>query len=357
MRTMHPTLLIGPADWDAQRMPRAEFQGRLDALWRDHPQAGGVIVYGDAADHGALAYLTNFTPKLEPGIALLSRSGEAALLVGGGINMIPAAKPLTWVEKMLPLRSIAKSVPQWAMKLAGGTLLVGGDAMPYAMHGELFAALGTAPEDATPTLQSHRRRKSVRELSLIRQASTVPGKAAQALALARDRNVTDAVIAAEYAAWQAGAQDVRSLFSLDGGRSLVPFDVPVAEPADPMQVYLAVRVGGYWAEGFVMLGAKPNASLDAAKSALQAAVAQLRPGVTPATLTQTLTKSGTHPAALPAVIGIGLAVQEDLPLNEPLAAGTVLSLRAGVLGEHSGVIVSALVAVTETGSDVLWSAP
>ena len=57
------------------------------------------------------------------------------------------------------------------------------------------------------------------------------------------------------------------------------------------------------------------------------------------------------------MIGIGLAVQEDLPLNEPLAAGTVLSLRAGVLGEHSGVIVSALVAVTETGSDVLWSAP
>ena len=34
MHTMHPTLLVGPADWDAARLPWAEFEGRLAAFWR-----------------------------------------------------------------------------------------------------------------------------------------------------------------------------------------------------------------------------------------------------------------------------------------------------------------------------------
>src|SRR5665647_3606606 len=118
MRTVHPTLLVGPADWVASRMAREEFQTRLERLWSDGRQAGGAIVYGDAADHAALAYLTNFTPKLEPAIALLSRNGDAKLLVGGGINMIPAAQPLTWIGNLLPLRSAAKAVAEWSATLA-----------------------------------------------------------------------------------------------------------------------------------------------------------------------------------------------------------------------------------------------
>ncbi len=39
MQTMHPTLLIGPADWNPEAMPRAEFDRRIAALWRDHPDA------------------------------------------------------------------------------------------------------------------------------------------------------------------------------------------------------------------------------------------------------------------------------------------------------------------------------
>ena len=37
MLAMNPTLLVGPADWDAARMPKAEFVARAGALWRDHP--------------------------------------------------------------------------------------------------------------------------------------------------------------------------------------------------------------------------------------------------------------------------------------------------------------------------------
>ena len=41
MHAMHPTLLVGPADWDAARMPRDEFLARATALWRARPAACG----------------------------------------------------------------------------------------------------------------------------------------------------------------------------------------------------------------------------------------------------------------------------------------------------------------------------
>ena len=46
MLTPHPTLLIGPSDWDAERMPREEFTRRIDALWGADPQAERAIVFG-----------------------------------------------------------------------------------------------------------------------------------------------------------------------------------------------------------------------------------------------------------------------------------------------------------------------
>ncbi len=56
---MHPTLLIGPADWDAARMPREEFAGRRDRGrepgWRNVPVGidpfarAGIIVGREAA--------------------------------------------------------------------------------------------------------------------------------------------------------------------------------------------------------------------------------------------------------------------------------------------------------------------
>ena len=78
MLTPHPTLLIGPSDWDADRMPRAEFARRIDALWAHAPQAGRAIIYGNSRHHAELAYFTNLIPKLGPAVALLSRAGELA---------------------------------------------------------------------------------------------------------------------------------------------------------------------------------------------------------------------------------------------------------------------------------------
>ena len=64
---MHPTLLIGPADRDAARFPREEFAARIAALWEvcEHDVAGAVV-FGSPRHHAELAWLTHFTPKLEP---------------------------------------------------------------------------------------------------------------------------------------------------------------------------------------------------------------------------------------------------------------------------------------------------
>jgi hypothetical protein len=74
MLAMNSTLLVGPSDWDADRMPKAEFVARAGAFWRDNPPASGAIVYGDRVNHAELAYLTNFTPKLEAALALIPRA-------------------------------------------------------------------------------------------------------------------------------------------------------------------------------------------------------------------------------------------------------------------------------------------
>ena len=43
MRTMHSTLLVGPADWDAARMPRSEFEMRIAALWQVTGAQGAIV--------------------------------------------------------------------------------------------------------------------------------------------------------------------------------------------------------------------------------------------------------------------------------------------------------------------------
>jgi hypothetical protein len=80
--TMHPALLIGPADWDAARMLRAEFDARIAALWEvcDRDVAG-AIVFSNPRHHAELAWLTAFTPKLEASLALIPRRGPPRLFV------------------------------------------------------------------------------------------------------------------------------------------------------------------------------------------------------------------------------------------------------------------------------------
>ena len=99
MRTVHPSIIIGSYVWDQDRVPRDEFQIRMAALNRVMDANGwkAVLIYGDAREHSALAYFSNFTPRLRWGMALIPREGEPRLLVSMSSRDVPAMKLMTWI--------------------------------------------------------------------------------------------------------------------------------------------------------------------------------------------------------------------------------------------------------------------
>jgi Xaa-Pro aminopeptidase len=369
MHTMQPTLLVGPSDWDAARMPKDEFLARATALWRTARAASGAIVYGDRAHHAELAYLTGFTPKLEAALALLPRVGSQRLFVGGGANMIQAAKPLTFIESVQPLRNIGPTVAQWAREQSGGgrPVLIAGAFMPPGLQREIAEAAGTIA-DKTSDLTALMRRKSARELAAIREACATLDAAVAGMGEAQrtGASATATVLAGEQAAYRAGAQDVRTLFSLDGGRTLRPFETSVEGGVDPLQVYVAVRRFGYWAEGFAMISAAPNPYAEGAAEVLHYAIEMIAPGRRCGDIRRSIIDAiqpfQPHPVTKQAQgHAIGLALEEPplitMDSTETFEADGVYTLRVGISDERNHAIVSAMFAVNAFGCEVLWSTP
>ena len=368
MLAMNPTLLVGPADWNAARMPKAEFVARADALWRDLPSATGVIVYGDRVNHAELAYLTNFTPKLEAALALIPRDGTPHLLVGGGVNMLPAARPLTFIEDLRPLRNVGKTVAEWARAHGGGA--------PVA-HRQRIHALRLAPGHCRrmgergqgqrpPSFGGSWAARARANSRLLREACATLDATVAAMRAAQGSGAgaTAAVLAGEQAANRRGAQDIRTLFSLDGGRTLRPFEALVERAIDPLQVYVAVRQLGYWAEGFAVLAASPQPCAARAGNVLRGAVARMQAGERCGEIAGGIAQAGHPPHPVTARLAgnaIGLAIEEH-PLIAPgcearIEPGGVYGLRVGLSDERGHAIVSAMVAVHGQGNEVLWSSP
>jgi Xaa-Pro aminopeptidase len=340
MLTMHPTLLIGPSDWQPAHMPREEFARRIDALWRHDRQAERAIVYGTSHRHAELAYFTNTVPKLEAVAALLSRTGEHRLFVGGGVNMLDAARPLTFIAQLSPLRELVDVIrPGGSIRR---TLVVGADTMPLAFRRNLMEAAGSgeAVQDATGHVWNAMRRKSPAELAAIRDAMAVieAARAVMLTALKSGASVTEVISAGELAANAAGAQDMRTLLSRDGGRTLRPFAGRSRERPDPLLLYVAVRKFNYWADRFLVLSLqrKPSSIQEKAEGVLRVIVAAIRAG-TPvrgieALIANSLAPYRPHPLAARAFAQrMGLALHEPprTDIGPTFEEGEVYSVRVG----------------------------
>jgi Xaa-Pro aminopeptidase len=377
---MHPTLLIGPYDWQPERLPKGEFLARSRALWKkiSDPTCSAVIVYGDSRDHAELAYLSNFIPKLGPAMMFISREGEPKLLVSGAPNMLPAARRLTWIEGVEPLRDAGKTIAGWLNEGIDSELttagrraaLIGGDYMRSAFrrpfiesfdHESLFL-------NATPLLRTAMRCKSSRELGFIREGCAILGAATKALAEANraGASITAAILEAERVANHLGAQDVRTLFSLDGGRTLRPFEKPIDSAVDPLQAYIAVRHVGYWVEGFISLATSRHSVGAKAADVLKTVIARTRAGTKCGDLarlaTERIMPCSSHAVTAGSIgNGIGLSLEQEPRFSpnseEAIEAGEVYTVRIGVSDgqEHHG-IVSAMVAVHQDRNELLWSA-
>jgi hypothetical protein len=215
--------------------------------------------------------------------------------------------------------------------------------------------------DATAIVTDAMRRKSARELTLVREAcaSLDATLATMREAQTAGRGMTDTVLAGEQAAWRRGAQDVRTLSGRDGG--LLPFVVPDEAPADPLQVYAAVRHDGYWAEGFAVLSRRALPAVETARSTLGKAVALMRPSGLLREVAELLPWDPTYPAPTYPLTYRGFGRHMGLNLQEPdcldrstprtFAVGEVYSVRTAV---KDGTTVSTMVAITEGGHEVLW---
>jgi hypothetical protein len=277
--------------------------------------------------------------------------------------MLDAARPLTLVDELLPLRGAPKAIADWVRGLggAGRLVVIGRDAMPFDFHRDIADALAPAGAiDITPRLAALMRRKSARELAAIRGSCATLDAAVAALETAwrSGAAVTTAILAAEQAAYRAAAQDVRTLFSLDNGHTLAPFTVPDARRVEPLQVYVAVRQHGYWAEGFVAFSILPSGAQIAAGTRLRAGIAAVRPGLPRHLLNEMLAMQPVHLAvAQSSVSDIGLSLETgrpESPGGELLAPDSTYSLRVGIRQPGEAAIASAMIAVTASGADVLW---
>jgi Xaa-Pro aminopeptidase len=374
---MHSTLLIGPYDWDSERLPQGEFRERIQALWTQIAAEGlaAAVVYGDSRNHAELGYLSNFVPKLGPAFMFIPRQGEPRLLVSGAPNMLPAARRLTWIEKVEPLRDAGKTVLQWINESAGERAgrqpiaLIGGDSMRAALYRPFVEAFGpgNVPIDVTSSLRALMRHKRPRELAAMREGCAILTAAKNALAEAARSGVgvTAAILEAERSAYHSGAQDVRMLFSLDGGRTLRPFDAPVNNAIDPLQVYIAVRYAGYWVDGFLFVTRSPHPAWTQVNEALKSVIQIVKAG-TPCRELVSLAEErikpyGPHPMTAGNVgNSIGCFLEEAPQLSatsdEKLEAGCMYTLRVGASdGREHHAIASAIISVHQQETDVLWS--
>jgi hypothetical protein len=358
MLTMQPTLLIGPADWDAQRMPREEFTRRVDALWRHAGEASRAIVFGNRQHHAELAYLTHFVPKLEPAVAVLAREGAHRLFVGSP-NMLGAARPLTFIADVLPMKDMVRAIASEPQR----SIIIGADYMPMAFRQTITEAMDASgpATDATGQVWAQMRRKSRHKLEAIDAAYKMIAAARNAMreALLAGAGVTDVILAGEAAAIAAGAQDVRTLFSQDGGRTLRPFVASVAQKVDPVLAYLAVRRFNYWAEGFALVTtrAEPTRLHENVCETLRLAMSAIKAGVATQAIARRIASAMTGYQPHPVTAGsfaqrMGLALDEPPGTNvgENFEAGEVYSLRVGALDEaRRGMICSRMFVVGADG--------
>jgi hypothetical protein len=294
-------------------------------------------------------------------------SGEHEIYVGGGPNMIGAARPLTWITNVMPLRG-GQAIGQRAAQIKpAAPIVIGGGYMPTAFRQGMIDGLGgEQPRDETAQVWTLMRRTTMCELLAMREASLALQGVLEGIdsALAEGANVTAAILAGERVANERGAQDVRTLFSLDGGRTLQPFTGLIDRKIDPLQVYVAVRLFNYWAEAFVPLSERMEPADEKARAVLRRALSMIKSGTRTADVADMIAAEVAPYRRHPVTEGsfanlIGVALEEP-PYSNPGATFEALefyTVKVGVTdGADNHAIVSAVIRVRDDGIDTFWSA-
>ncbi len=404
MYTMQPVIVMGSYRWDQDILPLDEFEERLRALRRQMASEGwgGLIVHADTQDSALMIWLTNFFPRLRWALALIGPEGQPELLVAGGTRDLPAASMLTWCQSVRSYGDAPRLIADWLGRLRRTAAPAGaaeGAIGPIAIHGlqrmrtpvrrTLLQALGDqASMPADDALAPLLRGKRWRELSVIRQAHRLLAGTVAQLRQRWDAGdaTKSAVIAAERYARMEQAQDVRILFSLDQGRTLLPFEDFSDERGDTLVAFVAVRYLGYWAQAYVTHGAAGSAALQATEQTLRALRAAAAPGTDGRRLAEAAAAeaaaagaaaagaaaAATQRASVPPVgitphpmlegrhgYGVGLDLAEapffDAQGSQPMREGGVYTLQAGFTAPSGAALLSATVCIVDGQIEDLYS--
>ena len=379
MRTMQPSVTLGSYTWAQDRLPSDEFELRLDDLRAAMEQKSwpAILVYGDVRDHAALAYVSNFIPRVRWGMALLPRSGAPRLLCAMSTRDLPAMRGLTWIADVRSGMGPEwqKAFDPWFEPLKAdqpvelGTL--GFDLMAPVLRQAVLRSLGEhfTLRSADDTLFVPPERKRPRELTMLRASCKLVETAAKTFvdSWRQSGEPVTAALDAERLARSLAAQDVRTLVSLDGGRTLTPYAGRFEKSGGPLVGYLAVKLAGYWADVFVTAEEASSSTARHATAALDALIAAVKPGARAGELfgaaAEALGTHSLHPALSGSVgHGIGLSLDEPPDFRADstaeLAEDGVYTLQVGIADDEAGnAIVSAIVRNTSNGAEVLLRSP
>jgi Xaa-Pro aminopeptidase len=210
-----------------------------------------------------------------------------------------------------------------------------------------------------------------RELSQIRAASRIvqPAAAAFVEPWRLGGGVEAAALDAERTARLMAAQDVRTLVSFDGGRTLSPYRGAFAPQTDrqaPFVGYIAVKHMGYWADTLVTGLRGANDLHRRAQAGLRAMLDLAKPGTSAGALQAAAAKELGSAEPHPVLSGsfgrrIGLSLNEGGEIrpgsNHALKPGDVYSLHVGARDAKAGALTSAMIEITATGSELIHLSP
>jgi len=287
---------------------------------------------------------------------------------------LPAMRTLTWIADVRSGMGPewVNAFDPWLERFKGARAqklgTIGFDIMAPVLHAAVRRSLGErfVLQRADDIVAIPSRRKRPRELTMIRASCKLLETAAKTFVESwRGNHAPEtAALDAERVARSLAAQDVRTLVSLDGGRTLVPFQGRFEKCDGPLVGYLAVKVLGYWADMFVTVDdGSITAAARHAEAALDAIIANMRPGARidalHAKAVGALAPYKLHPVLGGSIgHGIGLSLHEGAELqassDASLAEGGVYALQAGAADAKAGsVLISAIVRVAATGAEVL----
>lgn len=352
METMHPVVLRGRMGGPRQALPGEEYTERVEALRTAAANEGfaGAAVYGDSRDYAALCYVSGYIPPLRWGVALIPATGEPSIYLAAPSRDLTFTRTLTCIDDIHPVSELGDGLARLTQQ--GRVALLGSERIRASVRRRLAGAVHLVNGEDT-LLTARMRTPRPRELTLLREADRLTRHAADLAEeeYARGAGAAAALLAAERAAREQGAHDVRGLYSPDGGRSMRPFETVVEGRPSPFVFYLAVERDGYWGETFRTSGTD-SAVKGAVAEVLRGVAAELEPGFHArdviAGLGRPLQGADQHPvvSGRRAIARLGLYRDDRFAADtDAQIAPGVYSLRAGALAGGTGVLLSMTVEI------------